>query len=316
MNSIKVILALLVVALLVAIVIFGSISLSTSDDIQLADKTSNTTRIEGKIDSLSNTTDSIFCDTFYEEIKDYIEMDFNEKRLGTTLSENEQWKKILSNKLYRTYTNKVIEQAFYLFKKTNWREEKLSFIRIESQKLQEFGYDNGILELNTYPDKKLKKIKKIFQKYDEISKFINKCNSYKIKANNNTRIIDDFSIVTKYIKSSKNYLYNNLENSNVNNCQRLKLKLRDIPQKLFNKFVKRLENKVKESLEIDYDSFENQRQIADSIINPLKKELLILYEFKMPFRLIEDEYGKLVKIIENKNMEIYKFFEKREIDNW
>lgn len=242
MKTVKITLAVVVISAITATIIWGFMSLSKSDEIQLP-KNLFINKIELKIDSLKKITESSFCDKYHEEIKYYIEDDYRNKRLGNTQKENEQWKKNLSSQLYAAYTAKFIMQAFYVFKGSEWENQKLNFIRKEYQALQLEGIKSGFLETNSNNDIKFNEIKNILIKYDEITGFINSskiitCNVYSLDAE------FPISFVQNQISISINYINNNLENDYVNNCERLKIELNAIPQILFKEHVKYLDNKI------------------------------------------------------------------------
>jgi PBP1b-binding outer membrane lipoprotein LpoB len=151
MKTVKITLSLIVLATIATVLIRGCIKEPESDVIQLPENTS-TIIIKQKIDSLKEMPISSFCDKFHIEIKNYIEMDYTDQRLGENATENDQWKKILSSNLYAAYTDKFISQAFYVFKGSEWQMEKLNFIRKEYQALQKNGYQSGLLEKNSITD--------------------------------------------------------------------------------------------------------------------------------------------------------------------
>jgi hypothetical protein len=243
MKTLKITLAVIVVAAITIAIIWGFMSVGDSGEIELAQK-SGSKAIEQKIDSLKKMPNSSFCDSFYKEIKYYIDDDYSLNRLGNNQSENDQWKKNLSSNLYAAYTDKFIQQAFYVFKGSEWDEQKLDFIRSEYQMLQKDGIQTGMLEKNSNTDGKLNEIRNILLKYSEIRDFINSCKGFNVP--NPTILETQFpiSIVQANIIRSEEYLKNDLGNDYVKNCMRLKTNLSEVPQYLFKAHVKYLDDKI------------------------------------------------------------------------
>jgi hypothetical protein len=160
MKKVKIALVAIVVVAIIIATIRGCMSVGTSGTIQLP-KNKFTSKIEEKIELLKLWQEYSFCKDLYEEIKYYIEDDYSINRLGSNQSENDQWKKNLSTQLYSAYTDKFIQQAFYVFGGSEWDMEKLNFILKENQVLQKEGYLTGMLEKNSNSDKKLNEINNI-----------------------------------------------------------------------------------------------------------------------------------------------------------
>jgi hypothetical protein len=271
MKSVKITLAVIVVAAITVAIIWGFMSVGNSGEIELP-KNTYTIEIEKKIESLKKMPNSSFCDSLNKEIKYYIDDDYSLNKLGNNQSENDQWKKNLSSNLYAAYADKFIQQAFYVFKGSEWDEQKLSFIRTEYQILQKDGIQTGMLEKNSITDNKLNEIKNILLKYTEIRDFINSCKGFTFP--NPTSLGTQFPISTiqANIIRSEEYLKNNLGNEYVGNCIRLKTDLSEVPKFLFKAHVKYLDNKITfwEGKYVDYFS---QRDYYDNLYEPLEKEL-------------------------------------------
>lgn len=291
MKKVKITLALVVVFAIIIATIRGCISVGTSGTIQLS-KNKFTSRIEEKIESLKLLQEDSFCKELYEEIKYYIEDDFSNNRFGGNQSENDQWKKNLSTQLYSAYSEKFIQQAFYVFGGSEWDIKKLNFIRSEYQVLQKEGYLTGMLEKNSNPDIKLNEIKTIVNKYDEITGFLNSCKSFSFKSHVDLNEEFPISLIQIKIIRSKVYLKNKLDNYYVKNCERLKKDLNNVTQVLFNAHVKYLDYKISHWSGI-YDSFSTQKECSDNLFTPLKNEIEKLYNDIYKGINIDMEYNKL-----------------------
>jgi hypothetical protein len=305
MKKVKIALAVIVVVAIIMVTIRGFMSVGTSDTIQLPENES-AKRIEEKIESLKLLQEYSFCKELYEEIKYYIEDDFSNNRLGSNQSENDQWLKNLSTQLYSAYTEKFIQQAFYVFGGSEWDIKKLNFIRSEYQVLQKEGYLTGMLEKNSNPDKKLNEIKIILYKYDEITGFLNSCKAFSFTSDDLYEEFPISSVQTKIIRS-KDYLKNKLENNYVKFCERLKKDLNNVPQVLFNAHVKYLDNKIS-SWSGQYVNNTSQKDYSDNLFTPLKTEIDMLYNDIYKGINIDIEYNKLETKLNEESSAAYEHF--------
>jgi hypothetical protein len=307
MKAVKITLSLIVLATIATVLIRGCIKKPIDPPpIQLPENT-NTKVIEQKIDSLKKMPISSFCDLFHIEIKNYIEMDYTDQRLGENASENEQWKKILSSNLYAAYTEKFITQAFYVFNHSEWEVEKLDFIRKEYQALQKYGYQTGFLEKNTITDQIFDYIKNIFVTYDGILGFINSCSAFKFEEYDNFNNEFPFIKIEQDILRSKEYLKSNLENEQVGNCLRLKSSLFDVPQILFAAHVRYLDNKISH-LSGKYINYKDVKDYSKYIYTPLFNEIEKLDNNIYQSENFDSEYGRLKNKLELESTEAYKHF--------
>ncbi len=301
MKTVKITLAVTVVAAITAAAILGFMSLSKSDEIQKP-KNQFAEKIELKIDSLKRMPESSFCKKFHDEIKYYIEDDYANNRLGKTQSENDQLKKNLSSNLYVAYADKFIKQAFYVFKGSEWDAKKLNFIRTEYKTLQNDGKQTGMLEINSITNNKFEEIKSIFAKYDEVTGFINSCKAFSFSNYDDLFTGFPISIVQKKIIRSKDYLKNKLENDYVKNCTRLETSLRDVPQILFKAHVRYLDNKItrwKGEYKYYYSS---QADYNIRLYTPLSNEIEGLDNEIYNVGSFDTEYNKLInKLYEDGN---------------
>ena len=306
MKTVKITLAVIVVAAIIAAVIRGCMSLDDSGKVQLPQNT-RTIAIEQKIDLLKKMPNSSFCDSLHKVIKYYIDDDYSQKKLGNTQSENDQWQKNLSSNLYAAYTDKFIQQAFYVFKGSEWEVQKINFIRTEYQSLQREGNQTGMLEKNSLTDQKLNEIKNIFLKYDEITGFINLCKALKFSKYDDINSQFPISTVEKYVIRSKEYLKNNLENNYVKHCERLKINLSAVPQIIFNAHVKYLDNRIT-FFNGYYQNYSSQKEYFDNLYTPLKNEIGKLYIGIYNENSLDTEYKKLDIKLKNEGTAAYNYF--------
>ena len=271
MKTVKITLAVIVVAAIIAAAVMGYYKITVVPPIEI-EKDQSIKIIKDKIDTLKKMPESSFCKKFHDEIKYYIDDDYTNNKLGKTQSENDQMQKDLSSNLYVAYTDKFIKQAFYVFIDSQWDEIKLNFIRTEYQALQKDGNQSGMLEKNSETDEKLNEIKNIIAKYDEITNFINSCKAFSFPEYENIESTFPISTIESDITRSVAYLNNNLENNYVNICERLKTSLRDVPMILFESHVKYLDSKINHSIG-KYIDYQLQRDYSKDIYTPLSNEI-------------------------------------------
>ena len=271
MKTVKITLAVIVVAAIIVAAVMGYYNITVVPPIEI-EIDQSIKIIEDKIDTLKKMPESSFCKKFHDEIKYYIDDDYTNNKLGKTQSENDQLQKNLSSNLYVAYTDKFIKQAFYVFIDSQWDEIKLNFIRTEYQALQKDGNQSGMLEKNTETDEKLNEIKNIIEKYDEITNFTNSCKAFSFEEYENIESTFPISTIESDITRSVAYLNNNLENNYVNICERLKTSLRDVPMILFESHVKYLDSKINHSIG-KYIDYKLQREYSKYIYTPLSNEI-------------------------------------------
>lgn len=266
MKSLKISLAVIVVALIVFFVIRSLVKTGEVKEIPLA-KNQFTKRIEQEIDSLGKLSNSRFCNDFYKEVGYHIDSYYNESRLGKTPLENDQWKENLTKNLYSAYADKFIHQAFYVFNGSEWETDNLKFIRSEYQALRK----SRLLERDSPVDKKFTEIQTIFSKYDEIAGFISTCKGFNYSA---TSLAARFPVsdVQDKISQAVTFRRNRLENEYVNHCTRLHDGLKDIPQSLFRAHIRYLDDKINEWSGL-YPNFNSQSDYANNLYRPLKDEI-------------------------------------------
>lgn len=276
MKVIKIGLAIAVVGIIVFFVL-SSIDVTKEPEKVISKKESDVLLIQNKIDSIITLPNNRFNKDIYNEINYLIDdksMPHPPKypygRLGETQLENDQQKDNLTRDLYAAYVSKFLDQAYFVFNNTLWNTEDLAFIRSEYQLLQKSPYlgSGGSVSV------KFGEIKRIFQKYDEINRFINSCNSFSYLGTSKEDPFPIDEVRSKLVKA-KSYRDNNLENPYLNNCTRLHNELNAIPQTLFYVHFKFLDDKINSYSGL-YTYYENQKTYNDQLYTVVKKHIDLL----------------------------------------
>ena len=266
MKTIKISLAVVAIAAITFVVIRSLIDRIEPEDAVLSEN-QFTKRIDQEIESLSKLPENNFSSNVYKEIDFLIDDYYASNRLGNTQIENDQRKDNFKESLYSTYSDKFIQEAFHVFRGSEWGVEDLTFIRTEYQALRK----SELLKIGSTVDKKFTEIQAIFTKYDEIVGFINSSKGFSYSASG---LSDRFPIseVRNKITQTKTYLNNGLGNKYVNNCIRLRDGLGEIPQSLFRAHVRYLDNKIIYWSEM-YPNYASQADYANNLYKPLKSEI-------------------------------------------
>lgn len=264
MKTFKIILAFTVFSIIGFFVWYWLVSIGKPTTIT-PPKNQFTARIETEIDSLNKFSTKIFCAKLYKDIQYRITDYFNQGFFGANEGDNNQWKEILSKNLYSSYAAKFSDQAMFVFNEQEWNLEDLKLIRSELRLIQSSLY----LEQNSPIDNKFKEVRTILAKYDEIAGFIFSCSSF---SNFSYGIDDLFPDVSDKIQKSRTYLSNNLGNSYVKNCRRLKDGLKNVPQKLFNIHISYLQIKIQQNSN-KYRAYTYQSEYNTSIYTPLRNQI-------------------------------------------
>lgn len=263
MKAVKIILAIVVVAIIGFFVTKWLINIDPPKDVDLP-KNQYTERIESEIDSLKKMPENKFCQKYYNDVQYRINDYFNQGFLGKNESDNSQWQEILSKNLYSAYAPKFVEQAMYVFSRSEWKNEDLKFIRSEVKILKNSSYLGSTGLVTSFDE-----INTILSKYDEINGFINACKGYTFS---NYDLESTFPDVSEKIQKSRAYITNNLDNSYVNNCTRLKEGLPAIPKILFDKHISYLTKKINEN-GARYSEFNYQSDYSNTIYTPLRNQV-------------------------------------------
>lgn len=307
MKAFKISLAVIVVAAIAFLIIRSSTTIDKVQEISLP-KNESTILIEKNIDSLSKFPDSKFCRDSYDYIKYLIDDHYKPHppqypygRFGKTHLENEQWKENLTKKLYSTYADKFICQAFYVFRGREWENDNLKFIRSEYQTLQ----NSTLLEKGSPYDKKLTEIQTILSKYDEIVSFISSCKNFTFQPSD---LRDRFPIsdVKNKILRATAYTNNQMGNAYVNNCRRLHDGLKEIPQLLFRTHIRYLDNKVSQWSGL-YSNYNSQSDYVNNLYKPLKGEIDALENGTYKVSNFDGEYERLSNKWNADNIKAYTY---------
>jgi hypothetical protein len=281
MKTIKISLAVIVV---VAIAFFVWKSKDEGQEPQPISESQNEfiPQIEQKINSISSLPNNEFNKEVYQEVLFEIN-EFSRPnppqypygRLGKTQAQNDLMKNNLTRDLYTAYTQKFLAQAFYVFRNKDWKPEDLNFIRREYRRLQQ----SPLLQRGSVVDNKFNEIQGVFNKYDEISNFLASCYSFDYPGTNKSIMNDRFPLerVQNKLNEAKSYLNNNMENPYLKNNPNLRNELNKIPEALFRKHVKYLEEKINSSLGLYTKDFAGSHSnYSRSVYTPLINELNVL----------------------------------------
>lgn len=224
-----------------------------------------TEKIEKQIIGISNIPLNEFNNDDFVEVEATIYEFYKNNELGANESDNKEWKEIFSKDLYTAYVEKFIEQANFIFNGSEWKKDKLDFLRKEIKFLKASPYlDSKGPEsktLNTYTSN--------LSKFDEINSFIANCNGFYFA---NLDINASYPEVSGKIQKSKAYLSNKMDNKYVNKCTRLTLSVREIPKKLFDKHSNYLVNKIQNN-GVKYSECSSVNDFKEKYYDPLKKDI-------------------------------------------
>lgn len=276
MKAVKIILTIVVVAIIGFFVTKWLINFIPPKDADLP-KNQYTERDSILIDSLKKMPENKFCKEYYLKVQATIAEDYRNGSLGLTSYKdgsiwkeknddnlNNQWKEILSKDLYSAYAPKFVEQAMYVFSRSEWKNDDLKFIRNEVKNLKSSAYLGSTGLVTSFDE-----INTILAKYDEINNFINACKGFTYS---NYELQSTFPDVSEKIQKSKAYITNNLDNSYVNNCTRLKEGLPAIPKILFDKHINYLSKKINDN-GARYSEFNYQSDYSNTIYTPLRNQV-------------------------------------------
>ena len=249
-------------------------------------------RIEEEIDSINNVPSNSFCSDYYHNILYHISDYHKRGYLGdTSVSDNDQWKEILSKNLYSAYAPKFVQQAMSVFKGHEWNTNDLNFIRIELKELQKSDY----LEPQSSMASSFNTIRAVLSKYDEINAFLAKCRRFSYT---DDRVASVFPNVNDYIRQSKHYINNKMENVYVNNCSRLKDGLIDVPKILLDKHISYLHNKINRYA-CKYKDYATQAEYNKEVYSPLRNQInnIDYRVYELGERLIDQKQDELFDLL-------------------
>lgn len=313
MKAVKIIIAIVVVAI---IGFFATKWLINIDPPKPIDLPTNlyTERIESEIDSLKKMPESKFCNDYYLKVKATIEEFYRDGALGLTFYKdgniwkekkddnlNNQWNEILCKNLYSAYAPKFVEQAMYVFSRSEWKNDDLKLIRNEVKNLKSSAYLGSTGLVTSFDE-----INTILAKYDEINNFINVCKGYTYP---NYDLQSTFPDVSDKIQQSNAYITNNLDNRYVNNCTRLKEGLPSIPKILFDKHINYLSKKTNDNGS-RYIEFNYQSDYSNTIYTPLRNQVDALNNdvYGIGDDIFKDGYDSVFKLLSTYNEAANNYF--------
>lgn len=260
-----------------------------------------TAKIEEEIKQLNEKPDSEFCEAFYKEIAYRINLFYEQKKFGGNQLENDQWKENLEKNLYAAYAEKFVKQAKTIFRGSEWNPDALQFIQAEKNELRR----SNLLVAGSPVDREFANIQTVLDKYNEIESFISSCRGYDYSE---TDLSARFPItdVQSKIDRINSLLSHRLENEFVYNCTRLHEGLNEIPQALFNKHVRYLDNKINNWSEM-YPNYNSQRDYSNNLYIPIKDEIEDLDNDMYNVTNFENEYNRLLKRWSDDNSKAYDF---------
>lgn len=303
MKAVKIILAIVVVAIIGLFATKWLINIVPPKDINLP-KNQYTERIESEIDSLKKMPESKFCQKYYKDVQYRINDYFNQDFLGNSKSDNSQWQEILLKNLYSAYAPKFVEQTFYVFRRNEWKNDDLRFIRNEVKSLKSSAYlgSTGLVA-------SLNEINTILAKYDEINSFINTSKGYSFS---NYDLESTFPDVSEKVQKSRTYITNNLDNSYVSNCTRLKEGLPAIPKILFDKHIGYLTKKINDNGS-RYSEFNYQSDYSNTIYTPLRNQVDALNNdiYSIDDNVFGIGYNSVYNLLSDSNRDATNYFKSK-----
>ena len=185
--------------------------------------------VKEKIDFLSRKSLNEFCVSYYNEIKNDIEIYTSKNKI------DEEWKEYLLKNLEYTYTPIFIKQAYNVYESTYWEYPKRAIIWSEADRLSNSNYIEDKNELV--------RIKSIMIDFWVRYRFIKKSNDFAMTDSINS-FDQDFNIDSAkyFIKKANNYYSTNTYVSNVTHLQN---QLQNVPLIMYKKHLNYLSNKVR-----------------------------------------------------------------------
>lgn len=260
-----------------------------------------TEKIKQEIKQLRGKPDNVFCNEFYSIILFHINEFYKQKSFGKNQLENIQWKEDLESNLYVAYAEKFIKQSNTVFEGSAWKNEDLRFIQAEKNVLQE----SKLLLVGSPVYKDLSNIQIALNKYNEIVSFIASCEGF---GYSQTDLSAQFPVtdVQNRVIRSKVLLNNRLENRLVNNCARLYIKLKEIPQVLFKKHILYLDKKINNWLGF-FSNYNSYKEYTNIQYKPIKAEIETLDNNTYNVYNFDSEYSNLLKKLNDDNNKAFHF---------
>ncbi|MBQ2187581.1 MAG: hypothetical protein II401_03345 [Bacteroidales bacterium] len=268
-KTIKIVLATIAVAVVCYLIVIFVGNKIKGDGIKKPSfaQTYFTEKLDRRIDSLKNMQNDRFCRDLYNLINSDIDYYDKENVLDPAVPSNDSLVAAYYKKVTLVaYGNKFYNQAYYIFKNTNWNEKDIDFIRSENDELSSSKY----LEPRSPLSNKFDDIKSVLQEYDDLWKFVNEC----------TYLYQNYSIDHKYdqnkdaatIAQSADYLKGNINHKEILNCTNLKIRLEKVNDALFVRHYTYLKRKIGHWSD-KYNQYESQPAYSNSLYTPLIQQI-------------------------------------------
>ena len=212
--------------------------------------------INQQIETIKNSDRKTFSKTLYEETIYSI----NEAKKNNKITP--QWAKNLAQKTEFIYHDKFINEAHFVFSKTEWNVTDLNYVRNEINRLSRSAFIESKTELN--------KLNKVIAEYNAIQAFLAKAENFSV-TNNITNFSDDFDLQT-----SRVYIENALKmsrtNSEVRNNNSLISQLGNVKTWMYQKHLDFLNNKYDFINRIScstYGYYNYYNQVCNPLFNDL-----------------------------------------------
>lgn len=268
MKIVKISLVIVVIGI-ISFFVIKSLNGSSEKQIEPPKEKNSVPDIENEINYISRLNVNRFCKQEYNLVKYHIDQKYLSKLLGKNNYQNKQSKERLSKDLFFTYTEKFINQAYYVFNNSEWNREDIAFIRNECRILR----NSDFMEEGSQVDNRCARIQLVLSKYDEINDFIATSRYFSFT---DTSLQSNFPFSDIQVKITRidTYKRNNLYNVYVNNCTRLHNELNTNKKRLIDSYLTYLDTKIKrwngKYKQFQFTSFNEYQNI---IYNPLRKEL-------------------------------------------
>lgn len=304
MKAIKIILAL-VVTVVITFFVFKFIVNPPVAPLITPPINQFTDRIEQEVDSMQNSEHKTLYSVseFYNDIQYRIDDYHKSMFFGSNQIDNDEWRDILSKNLCSSYAPKFVEQAYKVFRGTEWRRSDREYISREISSLQSSGH----LTEGDVPTQ-LNDIQSILNKYNEIANFIWRCNQFTYT---NYALSSSFPIkdIESNIKRANKYISNGLDNSYVKNSSYLNNGLDNIPNVFFEKHINYLNVKVDRNSE-KYKDFENQIEYSNKTLRPLLVELNTLNNntYNIDYNYFNQQFNLLLRKLNRIESDAIEYF--------
>jgi hypothetical protein len=248
--------AAVIIAGLIFIKFFNSDETDAFENIDIKDNTF-INAIDQQIESIKNSDRKVFSKKLYEETIYSI----NEAKKNNKITP--QWAKNLAQKAEFIYHDKFIQEAHFVFSKSEWSLADINYVRNEINRLSHSAYIESKTELN--------KLNKVLTEYSAIQSFLAKAKGYSV-TNNVKSLSEGFDL-----QVSKVYIENAMKmsktNSDVRNNKSLISQLGNVKTWMYQKHLDFLTKKYDYISGVDCKSFPDYSQYYNNVCMPMFNEL-------------------------------------------